>query len=361
MKVLKVDLAERSYPIMIGSGLLDDVEAFKQIIRHRNVIIVSNTTVSELYIKRLYKTLEQFCVVQQCILSDGEEFKTLDSFNAVMTSMLQNNMGRDSTVVALGGGVVGDISGFAASAYQRGVDFVQVPTTLLAQVDSSVGGKTGVNHPLGKNMIGAFYQPKGVIIDIDCLKTLPPRQLSAGMAEVIKYGIIWDKSLFANLEAKMAQLLALDKDSLTEVIARCCEIKADVVHQDEKEGGLRALLNLGHTFGHAIETFMGYGVWLHGEAVAAGTVLAAQVAQTKNLVTAEDIHRIVGLLKVANLPTSSPQNMTPDDYVTVMHHDKKVKQGHIRYVLPEGIGKAKVFADITDEQVKDVIRKHLNE
>ncbi|MBQ8706916.1 MAG: 3-dehydroquinate synthase [Succinivibrionaceae bacterium] len=361
MKLLNVDLADRSYPISIGGGLLDDASSFKAAIRHPRVIVVTNTTVAPLYLERLKNTLSGFCSVCQCILPDGEKYKTLDSFNQALTAMLENSLGRDSTVLALGGGVVGDIAGFAASAYQRGVDFVQVPTTLLAQVDSSVGGKTGVNHRLGKNMIGAFYQPRAVIIDTDCLQTLPARELSAGLAEVIKYGIIWDADLFACLEASMSDLLKLDGEKLEQVISRCCAIKAEVVHQDEREGGVRALLNLGHTFGHAIENHMGYGVWLHGEAVAAGTVMASAIARMRGHIGQEEFQRIVRLHQAASLPVSPPENMTADDFLSLMRHDKKVKAGAIRYVIPTSIGSAEVFSDVTRDEVEQSIGKPENE
>lgn len=354
---LNVDLADRSYPIIIGSGLISRADSFKDIIRYRNVMVVSNVTIAPLYMKSLHRALDTFCQVRECILPDGECFKTLESFNQVLTSMLKEGMGRDSTVVALGGGVVGDISGFAASAYQRGVDFVQVPTTLLAQVDSSVGGKTGVNHELGKNMIGAFYQPRGVVIDTDCLRTLPARELSAGMAEVIKYGIIWDSELFELLESSMSRLLALDGDLLSSVIARCCSIKADVVHQDEKEGGIRAILNLGHTFGHAIENHVGYGVWLHGEAVAAGIVLASYLSLKRGYIDRSYYDRIRRLLVEAKLPLSSPQGMSSDDYLVHMRHDKKVKSGTIRYILPDQVGRASLYSDVSDAEVKNIIER----
>jgi len=269
MERLNVELADRSYPISIGSGLLAQRDLFTQAIRGRRVMIVTNETVAPLYLQRLQQTLDGY-QLDACVLPDGEAYKTLDSFGQIMTALLEGGHGRDTTIVALGGGVIGDLAGFAAASYQRGVAFIQIPTTLLSQVDSSVGGKTGVNHPLGKNMIGAFYQPKAVIIDTDCLATLPRRELSAGLAEVIKYGIIWDAEFFAWLERTIAGLLALDASLLIQAILRCCSIKADVVSQDETETGVRALLNLGHTFGHAIESEQGYGNWLHGEAVAAG-------------------------------------------------------------------------------------------
>ncbi len=357
MEFLQVDLGDRSYPIVIGRGLLSDVESFKKVIRTKTVMIVTNDTVGPLYLQQLTDTLAKDFKVYSCVLPDGEKYKTLDTFNLVMTAMLENNLGRDCTIAALGGGVVGDISGFAASAYQRGVDFIQIPTTLLAQVDSSVGGKTGVNHPLGKNMIGAFYQPRGVIIDLNCLTTLPQRELAAGMAEVIKYGIIWDKEFFAFLENNMLELMSVNLDLLGQTIKKCCSIKADVVHQDEREGGIRALLNLGHTFGHAIENFKGYGVWLHGEAVAVGSVIASNLAKYLGFITETDFNRISALFSVAKLPINSPEGMVADDFLRLMAHDKKVKNGTIRYVLPTSIGVAKVFSDIGNEKIVEVLKK----
>ena len=351
MNKLTVDLGERSYDIMIGSGLLRDPEIFRRVIRCPHVMVVTNDTVAPLYLETVRETLSSFCTVETCVLKDGEVYKTMDSFGQVITAMLSRRMGRDSTVLALGGGVVGDIAGFAASACQRGVDFVQVPTTLLAQVDSSVGGKTGVNHPLGKNLIGAFYQPRGVIIDLSCLATLPRRELSAGMAEVIKYGIIWDADFFRELEDRMPDLMALDMELMAHAVSRCCAIKAEVVRQDERESGIRALLNLGHTFGHAMENFAGYGVWLHGEAVAAGTVMAATLACSRGLLGADELSRITALMVQAGLPVTPPEGMTAADFLELMKLDKKVRQGVVRYVLPRGIGSAAVFADVTPEEV----------
>ncbi|MGN1356368.1 MAG: 3-dehydroquinate synthase [Succinivibrionaceae bacterium] len=357
MELVQVDLGERSYPIIIDQGNLAHRDVFKKIIRTKTVMIVTNTTVGPLYLQSLCAVLQKEFTVYSCILPDGEKYKTLETFNQILTAMLEKNLGRDCTVVALGGGVVGDISGFAASAYQRGVDFVQIPTTLLSQVDSSVGGKTGVNHPLGKNMIGAFYQPQGVIIDLCCLKTLPERELSAGMAEVIKYGIIWDGDFFAFLEKNMEKLMAGDMELLGQTIKKCCSIKAEVVHEDEREGGVRALLNLGHTFGHAIENFMGYGVRLHGEAVAAGCVIAARLAENMGLISGENVQRITALFAAARLPVDPPEGMTCEDFLQLMVHDKKVKNGRIRYVIPTSIGTAEVFSDIDNNKIAEVLKK----
>lgn len=355
MEKLTVDLGDRSYPIYIDLGLLLNEDILRQSIKNKNVLIVTNETIAPLYLDSLTNVLSKFCTVNKCILPDGEQFKTLESFNTVLTSMLTNSMGRDSTVVALGGGVVGDISGFSASAYQRGVDFIQVPTTLLSQVDSSVGGKTGVNHKLGKNMIGAFYQPRSVVIDINTLKTLPKREISAGLAEVIKYGIIWDSEFFSFLESNIEQLLNLNASILAKTIKTCCSIKADVVHQDEKEGGIRALLNLGHTFGHAIEAFMGYGNWLHGEAVGLGMVLSAKLSFNRKLITEEELNRIINLISKAGLKTDVPSNMNYKDFMSLMKHDKKVKSGVIRYIIPTKIGTAKIVSDISEDEIKHLI------
>jgi len=354
MERLNVELADRSYPISIGSGLLAQRDLFTQAIRGRRVMIVTNETVAPLYLQRLQQTLDGY-QLDACILPDGEAYKTLDSFGQIMTALLEGGHGRDTTIVALGGGVIGDLAGFAAASYQRGVAFIQIPTTLLSQVDSSVGGKTGVNHPLGKNMIGAFYQPKAVIIDTDCLATLPRRELSAGLAEVIKYGIIWDAEFFAWLERNIAGLLALDASLLIQAILRCCSIKADVVSQDETETGVRALLNLGHTFGHAIESEQGYGNWLHGEAVAAGTMLAARTALQLGLLNQAQVVRIRALLSAAELPLSAPADMDFPVFMRHMMRDKKVLAGKLRLILPTNIGQADLFSDVSEAVLQAVI------
>lgn len=354
MERLNVELADRSYPISIGSGLLAQRDLFTQAIRGRRVMIVTNETVAPLYLQRLQQTLDGY-QLDACVLPDGEAYKTLDSFGRIMTALLEGGHGRDTTIVALGGGVIGDLAGFAAASYQRGVGFIQIPTTLLSQVDSSVGGKTGVNHPLGKNMIGAFYQPKAVIIDTDCLATLPRRELSAGLAEVIKYGIIWDAEFFAWLEHNITGLLALDASLLGQAILRCCSIKADVVSQDETETGVRALLNLGHTFGHAIESEQGYGNWLHGEAVAAGTVLASQTALRLGLLSQPQVTRICALLAAAELPLSAPADMDFPVFIRHMMRDKKVLAGKLRLILPTNIGQADLFSDVSETVLQAVI------
>lgn len=345
MRQLQVELGQRRYPIFIGPDLLSQTELLRSYISGRQVMIVTNTRVAPLYLERLQHSLHGL-QQQTVILPDGEEFKDLERFNQIMTALLSARHNRTTTLIALGGGVIGDMTGFAAACYQRGVDFIQIPTTLLSQVDSSVGGKTAVNHPLGKNMIGAFYQPKLVLADTLTLTTLDARELSAGMAEVIKYGIILDQEFFVWLEQQMSALMAGDQEKLGEAIARCCQIKADVVVQDEKEEGVRALLNLGHTFGHAIEVACGYGNILHGEAVAIGTCLAAETAYRLGHISVEQQQRIRQLLKAARLPTQVPMGMTNDDFLTHMARDKKVLDGRLRLVLPTAIGQAEIRNDV---------------
>lgn len=354
MERLKVELGERSYPIEIATGLLQHAEVLTQTIKGKRVMIVTNTVVAPLYLERIIQLLSGF-QVEHLILPDGEAYKTLATFERIMSALLETNHGRDTTLIALGGGVIGDVVGFAAASYQRGIPFIQVPTTLLSQVDSSVGGKTAVNHPLGKNMIGAFYQPKHVVIDTECLKTLPAREFAAGMAEVIKYGIIWDAEFFSWLETNMSRLQALEPAALAYAIRRCCEIKADVVAQDETEHGVRALLNLGHTFGHAIEAEKGYGNWLHGEAVAAGMMLAAFTAEVRGELDNRQVARIRDLLLAANLPIQAPAEMDFDAFIRHMRRDKKVLEGKLRLILPVGIGHAQVVADVSDAELLAVI------
>lgn len=354
MEILNVDLGDRSYPIYIGSGLLAQAELFAPAIKAKKIMVVTNDVVAPLYLQHLKQTLADY-QIDEVVLPDGEQYKTLASFEQILNGLLAKRHARDTCVVALGGGVVGDMAGFAAACYQRGVDFIQVPTTLLSQVDSSVGGKTAVNHPLGKNMIGAFYQPNVVTIDIDCLKTLPAREFAAGMAEVIKYGIIYDYELFCWIEQNITQLKSLDADALTYMIKRCCAIKAEIVSQDEQERGARALLNLGHTFGHAIEAEQGYGNWLHGEAVAAGMVLAAQTAQALAMLSGEQVERIKALIAAFDLPITAPAEMT---FETFMHHmqiDKKVLNGQLRLILPTDIGKSDIFANVSEDVLRNVI------
>ncbi len=355
MQTLKVDLGERSYPIYIGEGLLDQPELLAPHIAGRQVAIVSNETVAPLYLERLSKTLGAYSVLP-VVLPDGEAHKNWETLQLIFDGLLTARHDRRTTVVALGGGVIGDMAGFAAACYQRGVDFIQVPTTLLSQVDSSVGGKTGINHPLGKNMVGAFYQPNAVLIDTTSLKTLPARELSAGLAEVIKYGLICDKPFFAWLEDNMEALRALDSAALTEAIRRSCAAKAAVVGADERESGVRATLNLGHTFGHAIETHMGYGVWLHGEAVAAGTVMALEMSMRLGWIDQAERDRGIRLLQDAGLPVVPPQEMTPAHFMEHMAVDKKVLDGRLRLVLLRQMGEAVV----TDDYSKEILQATLS-
>jgi len=357
MQTLTVDLGDRSYPIYIGTGLIDRADLILPHLKQKRVAIVTNTTVGPLYLDRLTATLEGAGVqVLPIVLPDGEVYKNWETLNSIFDALLSNRAERKTTLIALGGGVIGDLTGFAAASYQRGVPFIQVPTTLLAQVDSSVGGKTGINHPLGKNMIGAFYQPQLVLADTETLNTLPDRELSAGLAEVIKYGLIRDLAFFEWLEANMAKLVARDTEALAYAIRRSCENKAEVVAADERESGQRALLNLGHTFGHAIETGMGYGNWLHGEGVAAGTLLAADLSRRMGLIGQADVDRIQALFEQAKLPTRAP-DLGYDAYMGYMGVDKKVEAGRIRFVLLKAVGDAFVTADYP----ADLLRQTLSE
>ncbi len=351
MQILKVELANRSYPIHIGRGLIADASLILPHLKRKHVAIVTNTTVAPLYLAKLTQTLEVAGVkVIPIILPDGEAYKNTETLNTIYDVLLQNRCERSTTLIALGGGVIGDLTGYAAATYLRGVPFIQIPTTLLSQVDSSVGGKTGINHPLGKNMIGAFYQPQLVLADIDTLQTLPAREFSAGVAEVIKYGLIRDADFFDWLEVNMAKLMQLDEQVLSEAIYRSCQNKADVVAKDEHEQGERALLNLGHTFGHAIENAMGYGVWLHGEAVAVGTMMAADLSQRMAWLSATDVARIKNSLIAANLPIDPP-DLGATKYLDLMGLDKKVENGKIRLVLQQGIGKAVITSDYDAEKL----------
>lgn len=351
MQTLKVELANRSYPIHIGRNLIADASLILPHLKRKHVAIVTNTTVAPLYLAKLTQTLEAADVrVIPIILPDGEAYKNTETLNSIYDVLLQNRCERSTTLIALGGGVIGDLTGYAAATYLRGVPFIQIPTTLLSQVDSSVGGKTGINHPLGKNMIGAFYQPQLVLADIDTLQTLPAREFSAGVAEVIKYGLIRDADFFDWLEVNMAKLMQLDEQVLSAAIYRSCLSKADVVAKDEHEQGERALLNLGHTFGHAIENAMGYGVWLHGEAVAAGTMMAADLSQRMAWLSAADVARIKNSFIAANLPINPPK-LGATKYLDLMGLDKKVENGKIRLVLQQGIGKAVITSDYDTEKL----------
>ena len=354
MSTLTVNLNERSYPIYTKAGLLTQAGFFVPYIKGPLAVIVTNHTIAPLYLEQAIAACGDKQVAT-IVIDDGEQYKSLAQFEYIMTELLKMNAARDTTLIALGGGVIGDLCGFVAATYQRGVPFIQVPTTLLAQVDSSVGGKTAVNHPLGKNMIGAFYQPVLVAIDLATLQTLPPREFAAGMAEVIKYGIIYDEGFFRWLEENCAALKALDTDTLAYAIERCCAIKAEVVAQDEREGGIRAILNLGHTFGHAIEAEQGYGSWLHGEAVAAGMVLACQAALQLGWQTAEQVQRVTDLIQAFDLPVQGPDKMDYSSYMPHMRRDKKVEAGNIRFVLPKGIGQAVVTKEVSDSMLHTLL------
>ncbi len=354
MKTLYVELGDRRYPIYIGPGLLDRPDLLRTHVPGRQVLVVSNTTVAPLYLDRVRAALAGLRH-EAVILPDGEQYKTLETLDEIFTALLSHRLDRDCTLVALGGGVIGDLAGFAAACYQRGVHFVQIPTTLLAQVDSSVGGKTAVNHPLGKNMIGAFYQPRCVLADTDTLKTLPDRELSAGLAEVIKYGLIRDLPFLEWLEDHIEQLLARDAAALTEAIERSCRNKADIVAADERETGERALLNLGHTFGHAIETGMGYGEWLHGEAVAVGMNLAADLSARLGWLKGEQVERVRALLARARLPLNAPEGLTADDFLRLMAVDKKVKEGQLRLILLRALGHGVIAETVDPRLLRDTL------
>ena len=362
MKTVTVELGDqRSYPIYIGANLLGDGQYLQPHIGGRQVCIVTNQTVAPLYLGSITKSLKvnlqnkPAYQVNTVILPDGENYKNLQSIESIYNCLLENKHNRTTTVVALGGGVVGDMAGFAAATYQRGVKFIQIPTTLLSQVDSSVGGKTGVNHLLGKNMIGAFHQPQCVIIDTEVLKTLPPRELSAGLAEVIKYGLIADKAFFEWLEQHYELLLAGEPSIMSEAIERSCRNKALVVGKDEKEAGIRAILNLGHTFGHAIETIKGYGEWLHGEAVAAGMVIAVELSHKLGWLTRADVDRLKYLLKQVNLPISPPKDISVNQFLETMQLDKKVVNGKLRLVLLKKIGHAVITEEASNHQIQKAI------
>ena len=352
MQTLTVDLGDRAYPIHIGPGLLARAELVLPHLAQTRVVIVTNTTVGPLYLERFSRTLGEAGIqVASVILPDGEAYKNWETLNRIFDALLGMRAERKTTLVALGGGVIGDLAGFAAASYQRGVPFIQVPTTLLAQVDSSVGGKTGINHPLGKNMIGAFYQPQLVLADTDTLATLPDRELSAGLAEVIKYGLIRDLPFLEWLEANMEKLVARDTEALTYAIHRSCRNKAEVVAADERESGQRALLNLGHTFGHAIEAGMGYGVWLHGEGVAAGTLLAADLSRRMGLISGGEVERCATLFRRAGLPVVAP-DLGYEAYMEHMGVDKKVEAGRIRFVLLRRLGEAFVSGDYDPDALR---------
>lgn len=350
MQKVDVQLGERSYLITIGDsfgGLMPQLASAKQ------VVIISNPTVSALYLAEV-RSLFPDTRVQHFLLPDGEEYKTLASFEKVLSFLLEQKQSRDVILVALGGGVIGDLTGFVAACYQRGVKFIQVPTTLLSQVDSSVGGKTAVNHPLGKNMIGAFKQPAQVVINTSVLASLPAREFAAGMAEVIKYALICDQAFFYWLSDNCELILQHHPDVLSTMIRHCCQMKADIVSRDETEQGDRALLNLGHTFGHAIEAWLGYGVWLHGEAVAAGMVMACQLAVSRNKLSEQELQQIISLLQRFSLPVLPPASMAIADFMPYMKTDKKVKAGTMRFILPTAFCQTAIVDDVTEAELLEV-------
>jgi len=355
MQTLTVALGERSYPIYIGAGLLARPELIVARLPHKKAAIVTNSTVGPLYLAPLQQALEARGVAAVSItLPDGEAYKNWETLNRIFDALLANRCERNTALIALGGGVIGDLAGFAAAVYQRGVPFIQVPTTLLAQVDSAVGGKTGINHPLGKNMIGAFYQPLAVIADTDTLATLPARELAAGIAEIIKYGLIRERQFFDWLESNMTRLVQREPEALAYAIERSCAIKAEIVALDERETGERALLNFGHTFGHAIEAGLGFGGWLHGEAVAAGMVLAARLSQRLGLIAAGDTARVSAILAAAGLPVKAPE-LGLARYLELMGHDKKVEGGRNRFILLKRVGEAFVSDEVPREALADVL------
>ncbi len=354
MLEMKVDLGDRSYPIFIAEDLIGRLDYLRPYIKGQQVAIVSNTTVAPLYLEKLAQSLSDFDVIN-IILPDGESYKTLSTVEMIFDELLKSRHTRKTTLIALGGGVVGDMTGFSAACYQRGVDFIQIPTTLLSQVDSSVGGKTGVNHPLGKNMIGAFYQPNVVLIDTGTLATLPDREFSAGMAEVIKYGLICDSSFYQWLDENIDRLMDRDSQALSYAIHRSCKDKAQVVEADERESGIRAILNFGHTFGHAIETHMGYGKWLHGEAVSAGMVMAAELSRALGFISREEVKHLVRLLERSGLPVIPPSEMNDDSFLELMSIDKKVIDGRLRLVLLKSIGDAVVETVEDDRLLRECV------
>lgn len=357
MQTLGVALGERSYPVHIGSALLGRADLIVPVLSRKGVAIVTDTTVGPLFLERFAGALVREGVqVVRIVLPDGEDHKDWQTLNRIFDALLKERCGRDTTLVALGGGVIGDITGFAAATYQRGVNYIQVPTTLLSQVDSSVGGKTAINHLLGKNMIGAFHQPRLVLADMDTLATLPERELRSGLAEVIKYGLIRDEAFLGWLEANVDGLLVRDPDALAHAVLRSVEIKAEIVGEDERESGLRRVLNFGHTFGHAIETGLGYGVWLHGEAVAAGMAMATELSRQIGYLSEADVERVRSLLARAGLPLAA-KGVTPARMQQLMRGDKKVKEGRIHFVLLERLGAATVRDDVPAAAVEHTLAR----
>jgi 3-dehydroquinate synthase len=356
MQSIRVELGERAYPIHIGAGILDDSSLYAAHVGGGRVAVVTNTVVAPLYLERLRRALAAAKIdAVEIVIADGEQTKEWHTLDRVFDALLEARCDRQTPIVALGGGVVGDLAGFAAAVYQRGVPFIQVPTTLLAQVDSSVGGKTAINHARGKNMIGAFYQPLAVVSDVATLATLPPRELRAGLAEVIKHGLALDRAFAEWIEESIERLVAGDAEALIYAVKRSCELKAEVVAEDERERGRRAVLNFGHTFAHAIETGMGYGKWLHGEAVAAGMVMAAELSARTGLIGEDDVRRVRKLVARAGLPVAGPAALAPERYLELMAVDKKVAHGRVRFVLLDGVGRAVLRADPGERIVRQVI------
>ncbi len=356
MKTLNLDLQEKSYPIYIGQDLLLEGDLLTKHISGKQIMIVTNTTVAPLYLQKVQNLLSSF-ELAQVILSDGEKYKTLDTLNCIFNALLEHRFDRSCTLIALGGGVVGDITGFAAASYQRGVNFIQIPTTLLSQVDSSVGGKTGVNHPLGKNMIGAFHQPKCVLIDINTLDTLDNQQYSAGMAEVIKYGLLGHLNFFNFLQENIKDLMDRDTSLMAEIIYQSCQHKANIVAQDELEVGKRTLLNLGHTFGHAIENTLGYGTFLHGEAISVGMLMTARLSQLEGHLSGNQVAQVQDLLEKANLPISIVGKISTFAFMKAMSVDKKVINGNIRLILLKELGRAFICDDYQNQLLNQVINE----
>lgn len=359
MKTIEVDLGDRSYPIYISGSLLSNKELIAKHIHTNQILVVTNKTIAPLYLKALEDVLTSVDY-ETLILPDGETYKSLESFNKVISRLMEKKFSRTCMLIALGGGVVGDLTGFVAACYQRGVNFIQFPTTLLAQVDSSVGGKTAVNHPLGKNMIGAFHQPTAVFADTGTLSTLPDREFSAGLAEVIKYGIIRDKSFYSWLDKNIERVMQRDNDALEHCIERSCINKAEVVAEDERESGIRAILNLGHTFGHAIETALNYKEWLHGEAVGCGMLMAADLSERLGLLTVDKVERIRLILERTNLPTKIHRNVRADQMFENMKVDKKAREGVLYLILLKDIGEAIITSDYTEEALKETINNFLD-
>lgn len=359
MQPLSIDLGTRSYPIVIGENLLSDRQVLDGLLPQRSVLIVTNDTLSRLHLPALMRGLGERSIATHS-LPDGEQFKNLATLGTIFDALAAANLHRDGAIVALGGGVVGDMAGFAAACYQRGIAYLQVPTTLLAQVDSAVGGKTGVNHPAGKNLIGAFHHPAGVLSDIATLRTLPPRELRAGLAEVIKYGLICDVAFLEWIEGALDELLACSGEALAHAVRRSCEIKARIVAADEREQGIRAVLNLGHTFGHALEAATGYREWLHGEAVAIGLLMAADLSVRLGWLGHPDVQRVRTLLRRAGLPTSVPP-LGAARTLQFMHLDKKVKDGRLRLVLLPALGAARVSSDFDPSQLRATLQEFLGQ